>query len=165
MEIAAGSRVGAIERWPEPHTTAVHMGRIAEVGPLRAIPVWLEPGGLRLLVLMPLRLSPLTVKKGGARQAGAFLLEPGESFGLGGTPAGEVGFRFNPSWTLEAMVEPGELCTFCRTPLEEGGVICLGPALEKALRGRVLCPDCAAAWGEFPEADSSPGARDAQAGR
>jgi hypothetical protein len=116
------------------------------IGPLTALAGWRPRAGLQLLVLMPIGQPAPEVKKAGRRQAGAFLLDPGESFSLR-MPGGQVEtctFTADPVIPLPA--EPGTACGFCRAALQSNvpafslGSGQLGPS------GRLLCRDCAAAW-------------------
>jgi len=122
------------------------MDRPVQVGPLTAVAGWRPRVGLQLLVLMPLGQPAPEVKKAGRRQAGAFLLDPGESFSLG-MPDGRVETcTFTAAPAIPLPAEPGATCGFCRAALQpDAPAFSLGSG-KLGKSGRLLCRDCVAAW-------------------
>jgi hypothetical protein len=124
----------------------IRAGKVISIGALQGIPIWNELGGLQLLFMMPIHGKGVIVTKSGRRQAGAFLLQAGESLSLKSpvTAMGTYEFRTLPM--IGIRVGKGAVCAFCRSPLKKKAVGCLVPVLGGALKGKALCKACAQAW-------------------
>jgi hypothetical protein len=146
MHVPEGTKVGALIKQDRSLARVIFMGEVFTLGPLRAIPLWEKRSGVQLLFLMPLRARGLVVKLSGRPQAGAFLVYSGASFAMDYSGAEKGFYQFTAAPTAEVIAGQGELCDFCRVPLGARGVICLSPAVEESVRGKVLCQACAEAW-------------------
>ena len=118
----------------------------ARIGPLTVFSEWRPRSGPQLLILIPMGRPAPEVKKAGRRQAGAFLLEPGESFSLMSADGREEAYIFMADPVIALPPEGESVCGFCRAALPPDA-----PAFALALGrpgpcGRLLCRDCAAAW-------------------
>lgn len=140
------SRIGVLTRSSGTALAELQIDRPVQIGSLTALAGWRPRAGLQLLVLMPIGRPAPEVKKAGRRQAGAFLLEPGESFSLGMPDEQVETCTFTTDPVIRLPAEPGTACGFCRAALQPNapafslGSGKLGPS------GRLLCRDCAVAW-------------------
>ena len=139
-------RVGVLTQSSETFPVELHLKRPAAIGPLTAFADWRPRSGPQLLILIPMGRPAPEVKKAGRRQAGAFLLEPGESFSLKTVDGREETYTFTADPVIALTPEGQSVCGFCRAALPPDA-----PAFALALGrpgpcGRLLCRDCAAAW-------------------
>ena len=152
MEIPEDTLVGHLKKEDESRAEEMRMGRTASIGPIRATPVWQQGAGLILLAMMKIHSEGIVVAKSEERQAGAFLLEPEESFSLGCAESDEGTYAFKALPVIEIAVDQSNaaLCGFCRSPLKERAMTCLSPTV-RPLKGKALCEACARAWVKTPE--------------
>jgi hypothetical protein len=131
-------------------------GELAALGPLRLLAHWEPKSGLRVVVLTPLHMPGLDIRKSGRRQAGAFLLKPGESFSIGKPPAAREDFRLEAEPLTRIPAGEGAWCGFCRMGLPASAPAFALLSQEAGMGGRLLCRACADAWktsgsAAFPE--------------
>ena len=126
---------------------AVELGlmEVSALGPLKLLAHWQPRAGLLVVVMVPFNMPGLEIRKMGRRQAGAFLLRPGEHFNMTVPPAAEESFRLETETVIRLSAEPGAVCGFCRTPLPAGSSGFALQSPENGMRGRVVCRACAAA--------------------
>jgi hypothetical protein len=139
-------RIGSLIGTTDSLAVELGLGELNGLGPLKLLPHWQSRLGLLVVVMIPFRMPGLEVRKMGRRQAGAFLLRPGEQFSMSVPPAAEEYFRLESETVIRVSAEPGAVCGFCRTPLsaDESSFALQFPG--NGLRGLVVCPACTAAW-------------------
>jgi hypothetical protein len=122
------------------------LGVLSGLGSLKLLACWQPRSGLLVVVLVPLDMPGLVIRKMGRRLAGAFLLRPGEHFSMTVPPAAEECFRLETETVIRMSAEPGAVCGFCRTPLPAGSSMFALQSSENGMQGQVVCRACAAAW-------------------
>lgn len=126
--------------------TELHLERPVQIGPLMVFGDWRLRFGLQLLVLMPLGQPAPEVRKAGRRQAGAFLLMPGESFSVKAPDGRSEVYTFTAEPVIPMSAEPGAACGFCRAALQPNAPAFAMASGKQGLSGRLLCRACAVAW-------------------
>jgi hypothetical protein len=126
--------------------TELHLERPVHIGSLTALVDWRHRTGLQLLVLMPLGQPAPEVKKAGRRQAGAFLLMPGESFSVKAPDGRSEVYTFAAEPLIPLLAEAGALCGFCRAALQPNAPAFALSSGKQGPSGRLLCRACASAW-------------------
>ena len=139
-------RIGSLVGTSGSQVVELSLGELNDLGPLKLLPQWQPRAGLLVVVMVPISMPGLEIRKMGRRQAGAFLLRPGERFSMTMPPAVEECFRLEPETEIRMSAEPGAVCGFCRTPLSAGSSLFALQFPGNCLRGQVVCPACAAAW-------------------
>lgn len=139
-------RIGVLTQSSGKAVAELHLDGPVAIGPLTAFADWRPRSGPQLLILMPLTRSASEVKKAGRLQAGAFLLESGESFSHK-TADGRVEiYTFTADAVIRLRSEEGSVCGFCRAALPPEGPVFALTAGNTGPSGRLLCRDCATAW-------------------
>ena len=146
MRIKEGTVLGQLAEGNGTSVAEVSMGKMVELGLMQGVPQWLtEKGGTLLFFLSFTQQTVVT--KGGIRQAGAFLLRPGEEIILrNGAEKKKTRYSFIVNPLVEVVPEEGERCDFCRASLGDHGVWF---SVDVEFRGdKLLCRSCSDAWGE-----------------
>lgn len=139
-------RVGVLTPSSGTDFVELHLKRPVRIGPLTAFADWRSRSGPQLLILIPMDRPAPEVKKAGRRQAGAFLLEPGESFSIKTTDGQAEIYTFTADPVIALPPEEGSACGFCRVALPPNAPAFALAAGKPNPSGRLLCRDCAAAW-------------------
>ena len=124
----------------------LYLERLVHIGSLTALADWRPRSGLQLLVLMPLGQPAPEVRKAGRRQAGAFLLMPGESFSVKAPEGRSEVYTFTAEPVIPLSAEPGAACGFCRAALQPNAPVFAMASGKQSPSGRLLCRACAVAW-------------------
>lgn len=139
-------RVGVLTHSSGTDVAELHLDGPVQIGPLTVFADWRPRSGLQLFILMPMGRPAPEVKKDGRRQAGAFRLEPGESFRLKTTDGLAEIYTFRADPVIALPPEEGAVCGFCRAALQPAAPAFALAAGKPGPSGRLLCRDCAAAW-------------------
>lgn len=148
MRIREETMVGTLTASDGSAALPLQMGCLSLVEGMHIIPYWPQGEKLCLLCFMRPEQPAPPVKMSGRRQAGAFLLQPGESFSVNAKGKGERAYTFLSAGAVPVLTEGSQPCVFCRNNLNGSGLgIVDQECLAGRLRGKVLCPACAAAFG------------------
>ena len=126
----------------------VMTGAPVSIGGLKGFALLHRGEGPQILFLMPRCGHRQKVTARGRRQAGAFLLEPGQNVTICENGA-QTTFCFNAAPVIPVSTEAAEVCEFCRTPFTQTGrcgKFCPSSRLADAGGGILLCDGCAYAW-------------------
>jgi hypothetical protein len=155
--MTSAHRAGALTGDSGSPAVRLFFGELAALGPLRLLAHWEPKSGLRVVVLTPLHMPGLDIRKSGRRQAGAFLLKPGESFSMGKPPAAREDFRLEAEPLIRVPAGEGAWCGFCRMALPAAAPAFALLSQADGIAGRLLCRACAAAWRTAGSAASAAG--------
>jgi hypothetical protein len=148
MKILEKTRVGILVDSEGKRIATVRTGEPLFVGRLTGHVILNRYDSLKILFWTPIEGNDIQVSVAGRRQAGAFLLNPGQSVNLWQDHVLQ-NFRFDALPVFPVETETGEVCEFCRTVLVEGrGNFCLSCRLPDQKTGVLLCDGCANTWAD-----------------
>ena len=136
------SPIGTITSETHPQKIEVCLSDVVHIDSLKGRVLFREGSPITMLFLIPPGSSEVVViTVGGTRQAGAFVLAPGEKFSMG-----DKHYQFNLMAFLDVTIEEA-FCDLCHSRLKDWGRLCTGEGSITAYRdidlvNKLLCEEC-----------------------